>query len=144
MYPAHRSCYQTKVNSALQLRSARHKHGGEGTNQQRGPEDRTRDGWFGLDHDAQHHTGLMPHVYISCRVPMRGAIPGAGTKENTLSQPRQIPLQLLMKDFQLGKGYVVCAPAAVSPKYGKNLLGVASEFITWQSHYVPMKSWRTD
>lgn len=32
----------------------------------------------------------------------------------------QIPLQLFLKVFQLGKGYAVCAPAAVSPKCGKN------------------------
>lgn len=49
-----------------------------------------------------------------------------------------------MKGFWLGKGYVVRTPAAVSPKYGKNFLGVTSEFATWQSCHTWMKSLRTD
>lgn len=111
--------YQTKVNSASRLCSARDKRGGEGTNQQRGPEAGPTDDWLDSDHEEQHHAGLTPHVYLSCQVPLREAILGAGTKEFPLATQKNT-LQLFVKVFQLGKGYAVHAPAAVSLKYGKN------------------------
>lgn len=88
MYPVPKGCYQTTANSASRLCSARHKHGGEGTDQQQGPEAGPTEGWLGSDHEAQHHAGLMPHVYLSCQVPLREAILGAGTKEGILSPPK--------------------------------------------------------
>lgn len=138
-----RCLYQTKVNSASRLCSARYKRGGEGTNQQRGPEAGPTDDWLDSDHEEQHHAGLTPHVYLSCQVPLREAILGAGTKEFPLATQKNT-LQLFVKVFQLGKGYAIRAPAAVSLKYGKNFLGDTSEFTTWQSHYTWMKSLRSD
>lgn len=84
----HRGCYEIKATSASWFCLARHKNAGEGTNQQQGPEAGTMDSWLGSDHKVQHHTGLTPHVYLSCHVPLREAILGAGTKERILSKPK--------------------------------------------------------
>lgn len=48
------------------------------------------DGWLASSHEVQHHTGLTPHGHLSCPVPLRAAILGAGTKENIPSQPKYL------------------------------------------------------